>query len=80
MFNLWSVVHFLQWFVIGRFLLRNWYVFLVLSIGWELLELVLPHEFARESTVNKLGDVGVNCLGFYLGNLSKTWPLRIERN
>ena len=43
--NLWSLGHFLQWAVIGRFLLRNWWIFFALSIGWEVLELYLPFEF-----------------------------------
>ncbi len=41
--------------------------FLVLSIGWEFLELVLPFEFAKEWIGNKLADIIVNILGFYLG-------------
>ena len=51
----------------SRFLLTNWYVFFALSIGWELLELVLPFEFVNETWDNKISDLGVNTLGFYLG-------------
>ena len=47
--NLWSLGHFVQWAFLGRYLLRNWYVFLSLSIGWEILELYLPFEFAKET-------------------------------
>ena len=65
--NIWSVGHFLQWAAIGRFLLSNWYVFFLLSVGWELLELALPYEFAKETWDNKISDIMVNCLGFYLG-------------
>ena len=65
--NIWSVGHFLQWAIVGRFLLDNWYIFLILSVGWECLELVLPYEFAQETWDNKISDVVVNCLGFYLG-------------
>lgn len=65
--NIWSVGHFLQWATVGRFLLDNWYIFLILSVGWECLELVLPYEFAQETWDNKISDVVVNCLGFYLG-------------
>tara|TARA_Y100000766_G_scaffold75026_1_gene63502 strand:- start:3327 stop:3566 length:240 start_codon:yes stop_codon:yes gene_type:complete len=66
--NLWSLGHFVQWAGVGRFLLSNWYIFLVLSIGWELLELVLPFEFAKEELDNKISDVFVNIVGFWLGN------------
>tara|TARA_B100001113_G_C20860653_1_gene513827 strand:- start:358 stop:582 length:225 start_codon:yes stop_codon:yes gene_type:complete len=64
---MWSVGHFLQWFMVGRFILKSWYVFLILSIGWECLESVLPYEFAQETWDNKISDIVVNCLGFYLG-------------
>ena len=40
--NLWSLGHFVQWTFIGRYLLTNWWVFLALSVGWEVLELYLP--------------------------------------
>ena len=65
--NLWSLGHFLQWTLVGRFLLKNWYIFFILSLGWELIELILPYEFAIESLNNKISDILVNCIGFYLG-------------
>ena len=65
--NLWSLGHFVQWAGVGRFLLSNWYVFFALSIGWELLELYLPFEFAKETWENKISDIIVNILGFWLG-------------
>ena len=65
--NLWSLGHLVQWGFVGRFLLRNWYLFLALSIGWELVELVLPYEFAVETWTNKCSDLGINCIGFALG-------------
>ena len=69
--NLWSLGHFVQWSIIGRFFLKNWYVFLFLSIGWELLELVLPYEFAKETWDNKISDVLVNIAGFWLGKRTR---------
>ena len=65
--NLWSLGHFVQWAGVGRFLLSNWYVFFALSVGWELLELYLPFEFAKETWENKISDMIVNILGFWLG-------------
>ena len=38
-----------------------------LSLVWELLELYLPYEFAKESYLNKLFDIFFNCFGFYIG-------------
>ena len=65
--NLWSLGHFIQWSFVGRFILKNWFIFLVLSIGWEVLELYLPYEFAKETWENKISDIFVNILGFWLG-------------
>ena len=65
--NIWSLGHFIQWTFVGRFLFSNWYLFLALSIGWELLELVLPYDFAIETWENKSSDIVVNTVGFHLG-------------
>jgi hypothetical protein len=68
MLNLYSLGHLIQWFIIGRFFLKSWVIFFALSIGWELLELVLPYEFAVETYLNKFTDIIVNSVGFYVGN------------
>lgn len=65
--NIWSLGHFVQWFLVGRFTRINWAIFLILSIGWEFVELLLPYDFAIETWDNKISDVIVNCCGFYLG-------------
>ena len=65
--NLWSLGHFIQWSFLGRFIFSNWYIFFILSVGWELIELKLPYEFAVETLENKVSDIVVNTLGFYLG-------------
>ena len=65
--NLWSLGHFIQWSFLGRFVFSNWYIFFILSIGWELIELILPYEFAVETLENKISDIVVNTFGFYLG-------------
>ena len=77
--NLWSLGHFVQWSILGRFILKNWYVFLFLSIGWEFLELVLPYEFAKESIDNKISDVVVNIAGFWIGNRIRIDPTLVSR-
>lgn len=65
--NLWSLGHFVQWTLVGRFIPMRWGLFFVLSIGWEVLELYLPYEFASEQWSNKISDVIVNCAGFAIG-------------
>lgn len=69
--NLYSLSHLIIWFLAGRFTRINWIVFLVLSIGWEFLELVIPFEFAEEWIGNKLADMVINILGFYVGTRLK---------
>ena len=66
--NHYSISHFLIWLLMGRYTRIGWATFLILSIGWEFLELVLPFEFAVESLDNKLGDIVVNICGFGLGS------------
>ena len=78
-FNLWSLGHFVQWSLVGRFILTNWYVFLFLSIGWEFVELVLPYEFAKETIDNKISDVIVNIAGFWIGNRIRIDPMLVSR-
>ena len=73
--NLWSLGHFLQWTAIGRFLLKNWPVFFLLSIGWEVLELYLPFDFVTETWDNKISDLVVNTIGFALGLRLRPNPL-----
>ena len=64
---MWSLGHFIQWSFLGRFVFSNWYIFFILSVGWELIELKLPYEFAVETLENKVSDIVVNTLGFYFG-------------
>lgn len=64
---MWSLGHFIQWSFLGRFVFSNWYIFFILSVGWELIELKLPYEFAVETLENKISDIVVNTFGFYLG-------------
>ena len=76
--NLWSLGHFLQWTAIGRFLLKNWPVFFLLSIGWEVLELYLPFDFVTETWDNKISDLVVNTIGFALGLRLRSNPLPLN--
>ena len=71
MINLYSLGHLLQWFIIGRYLIKNWALFFFLSLGWEVIELYLPFEFTKEHLNNKLADIFVNCVGFYIGTSIK---------
>ena len=64
---LWAVGHFLLWLIIGRFVFKNWFLFFFISIGWEVFESLLPYEIAQETLANRLSDVLINFVGFYIG-------------
>ena len=64
---LWAVGHFLLWLIIGRFIFKNWFLFFFISIGWEVFEYFLPYEIAKETLTNRLSDVLINFVGFYIG-------------
>ena len=78
--NIWSLGHFIQWTFIGRYLLRNWWVFIFLSVGWEVLELYLPYEFVKETWDNKISDLVVNTIGFAIGKWIRYDPESLQSN
>tara|TARA_B110000438_G_C15385279_1_gene466585 strand:+ start:108 stop:428 length:321 start_codon:yes stop_codon:yes gene_type:complete len=69
--HLWSIGHFVLWLIVGRFILKNWFIFIFISFGWEVFEYYLPYEIAKETMTNKFTDIFINCIGFYLGNRSR---------
>ena len=63
--NHYSIIHFLEY---GIFSFIKWVTLksvLLISFLWEILELCIPYEWARESWANKVFDVIFNHLGFY---------------
>ena len=78
--NIWSLGHFIQWTFIGRYLLRNWWIFIFLSVGWEVLELYLPYEFVKETWDNKISDLVVNTIGFAIGKWIRYDPETLQSN
>lgn len=65
--NIWSLGHLIVWFIVGVFVFKSWKLFIILSILWELLELVLPFEIAKEPWLNKITDIVINGIGFAIG-------------
>jgi len=65
--NIWSLGHLIVWFILGVFVFKSWKLFIILSILWELLELVLPFGIAKELWLNKITDVVINGIGFAIG-------------
>jgi len=40
---------------------------LLLSVGWEIIELFIPFNFAIETTINKITDIFMNVIGYSFG-------------
>ena len=82
--NLYSVGHYSIWFLAARFTTISFPLFLLLSIGWEILEWYLPYEFAIETNINKISDIIVNTIGFGMGSWvamnSTNKNLKVEGN
>jgi hypothetical protein len=43
----------------------------LLSVGWEIIELFIPFNFAIESIMNKIMDIIINIIGYSFGLLFK---------
>tara|TARA_B000000460_G_scaffold130690_1_gene91947 strand:+ start:164 stop:544 length:381 start_codon:yes stop_codon:yes gene_type:complete len=65
--NIYSIGHIIFWYGMSQFSEIETQHMLAISLGWELLELYLPYEFAKESHFNKVCDIFFNCLGFFIG-------------
>ena len=65
--NHYSIIHFIIYYFVGRYTGIRWLLFIVFSFGWELLELVLPYDFAIETISNKVADIIVNFIGYGVG-------------
>jgi hypothetical protein len=62
--NYYSIIHFVEYAILGLIksvkMLHIW----MISIGWEIIELFIPYHWARESWLNKLLDLGFNFSGY----------------
>lgn len=65
--NYYSIIHFIIWFIYGKYFKKNWPLFLLLSVGWEIIELFIPFNFAIETTMNKITDIFINIIGYSFG-------------
>ena len=65
--NHYSIIHFIFYYLFGRYTNIRWLLFLLISFGWEMLELVLPYEFAIETIPNKITDILFNFFGYSAG-------------
>lgn len=64
--NYYSLIHFGEYALLGLVKSVKFWHFWIISIGWEIIELIVPYEWARESWLNKLFDLGFNFSGFFV--------------
>ena len=64
--NLYSIIHFIEYGILAFFPKVTTIHVLVVSISWELVELIIPYNWANESFLNKFADVVFNLSGFHL--------------
>lgn len=63
--NLYSIVHFVEYGVLSFIKQARLLHVLCISTVWEIIELFVVSEWARESWGNKIMDIVFNILGFY---------------
>jgi hypothetical protein len=70
--NIHSLLHILLYFVFGYFFPNKWIYAIIISFLWEFLEYLLYYYFPKftifkEPLKNKIIDIIMNLIGFYLG-------------
>ena len=64
--NFYSLIHFIEYSILSMMPFIKYIHFWSISIAWEILELFIKFDWARESWLNKLCDLIFNWSGFYL--------------
>jgi hypothetical protein len=71
-FNMYSILHVLIYGVLGYFIRNEWLFVIIISILWEVLEYILNklsnNSLWKEIKINKILDVILNLLGYYIGS------------
>ena len=63
--NFYSLIHFIEYSILSMMPFIKNIHFWFISITWEILELFIKFDWARESWLNKLCDLIFNWSGFY---------------
>ena len=80
--NYYSVIHFVEYIILSLIPFVKFVHVVLLSVSWEIIELFLDQEWAKESGGNKLFDIFFNFSGFvfgkallkYKGNKNSIYP------
>ena len=65
--NYYSVIHFVEYIILSLIPFVKLVHVAILSVSWEIIELFLDQEWAKESGGNKLFDIFFNFSGFVIG-------------
>ena len=65
--NYYSVIHFVEYIILSLIPFVKLVHVAILSVSWEIIELFLDQEWAKESWGNKLFDIFFNFSGFIIG-------------
>ena len=65
--NYYSVIHFAEYVILSLIPFVKFVHVVILSLFWEILELFIKQEWAKESGGNKLFDIIFNFSGFFFG-------------
>ena len=67
--NYYSVIHFIEYIILSLIPFVKFVHIAILSVSWEILELFIEKEWAKESGGNKLFDIIFNFSGFFFGKI-----------
>ena len=65
--NYYSVIHFVEYAILSLIPFVKFVDVVLISTSWEILELFIPREWAKESGGNKIFDIIFNFSGYYFG-------------
>tara|TARA_S200000501_G_scaffold357013_1_gene380267 strand:+ start:1771 stop:2049 length:279 start_codon:yes stop_codon:yes gene_type:complete len=65
--NYFSVIHFMEYTILSLIPFVKFVHVAILSVSWEIFELFIEQEWAKESGGNKLFDIIFNFSGFIFG-------------
>ena len=71
--NLYTILHLLIYIIIGYYYPNKWLHIIIISFLWEIFEYIVhkfnSNSFFKESSTNKIFDIIINLVGYYLGNI-----------
>ena len=67
--NYYSAIHFIEYAILSLIPFVKFVHVAFISFSWEILELFIPQEWAKESVGNKIFDIIFNFSGFFFGKI-----------